>query len=125
MLEVGWVGVGDGPCDLRVSPSPFGLDFGTLDLGLTIVPLIEIEMTAICHNLVKFSRFLCTFSLFCYSFAEDDILCRLVCILYLTKGHCLNKHDHAMGLRLARVKLKHILSLESLSSRLRLPYLIL
>ena len=35
----GWVG---GPCDFSVSPSPFGLDFGTLDfgtsdLGLTIV----------------------------------------------------------------------------------------
>ena len=28
-------GVG-GPCDFSVSPSPFGLDFGTLDLGLTI-----------------------------------------------------------------------------------------
>ena len=28
-------GVG-GPCDYCVSPSPFGLDFGTLDLGLTI-----------------------------------------------------------------------------------------
>ena len=26
---VGWVG---GPCDFSVSPSPFGLDFGTLDL---------------------------------------------------------------------------------------------
>ena len=25
----GWVG---GPCDFSVSPSPFGLDFGTLDL---------------------------------------------------------------------------------------------
>ena len=37
---VGWGGVG-GPCDYCVSPSPFGLDFGTLDfgtldLGLTI-----------------------------------------------------------------------------------------
>ena len=35
-----WGGVG-GPCDFSVSPSPFGLDFGTLDfgtsdLGLTI-----------------------------------------------------------------------------------------
>ena len=34
-------GVG-GPCDFSVSPSPFGLDFGTLDfgtsdLGLTII----------------------------------------------------------------------------------------
>ena len=23
-----------GPCDFSVSPSPFGLDFGTLDFGL-------------------------------------------------------------------------------------------
>ena len=34
------MGGGGGPCDFRVSPSPFGLDFGTLDfvtadLGLT------------------------------------------------------------------------------------------
>ena len=28
--------VGGGLCDYCVSPSPFGLDFGTLDLGLTI-----------------------------------------------------------------------------------------
>ena len=27
----GW---GGGPCDFSVSPSPFGLDFGTLDFGL-------------------------------------------------------------------------------------------
>ena len=39
---VGWVGGwGGGPCDFSVSPSPFSLDFGTLDfrtsdLGLTI-----------------------------------------------------------------------------------------
>ena len=25
---------GDGPCDLSVSPSPFGLDFGILDIRL-------------------------------------------------------------------------------------------
>ena len=36
---MGWGG--GGPCDFSVSPSPFGLDFGTLDfgtsdLGLTI-----------------------------------------------------------------------------------------
>ena len=42
MLKSYWVGgVGGGPCDSSVSPSPFGLDFGTLDfgtsdLGLTI-----------------------------------------------------------------------------------------
>ena len=38
LKSYGWVG---GPCDFSVSPSPFGLDFGTLDfgtsdLGLTI-----------------------------------------------------------------------------------------
>ena len=26
-----WGGGGGGPCDFSVSPSPFGLDFGTLD----------------------------------------------------------------------------------------------
>ena len=31
--RVGWGG-GGGPCDFSVSPSPFGLDFGTLDFGL-------------------------------------------------------------------------------------------
>ena len=25
---------GGGPCDFSVSPSPFGLDFGSLDFGL-------------------------------------------------------------------------------------------
>ena len=25
--------MGGGPCDFSVSPSPFGLDFGTLDFG--------------------------------------------------------------------------------------------
>ena len=29
----GWGGVGGGPCDYCVSPSPFDLDFGTLDFG--------------------------------------------------------------------------------------------
>ena len=33
---MGGVGGGGGPCDYCVSSSPFGLDFGTLDLGLTI-----------------------------------------------------------------------------------------
>ena len=35
-----WVGQlewGGGPCDFSVSLSPFGLDFGTLDLGLTLL----------------------------------------------------------------------------------------
>ena len=30
--KVGWGG--GGPCNFSVSPSPFGLDFGTLDFGL-------------------------------------------------------------------------------------------
>ena len=29
-----WGGGGGGPCDYCVSPSPLGLDFGTLDFGL-------------------------------------------------------------------------------------------
>ena len=29
---MGWGGWCGGPCDFSVSPSPFGLDFGTLDL---------------------------------------------------------------------------------------------
>ena len=32
---MGWWG--GGPCDFSVSPSPFGLDFGTSDSGLTIL----------------------------------------------------------------------------------------
>ena len=43
---VGWWWWGGGPCDFGVSPSPFELDFGTLDFGtsdsgLTIFPSIE------------------------------------------------------------------------------------
>ena len=33
-LGVGGGGGGGGPCDFGVSPSPFDLDFGTLDFGL-------------------------------------------------------------------------------------------
>ena len=41
LKSYGWGGWGVGPCDFSVSPSPFGLDsgtldFGTSDLGLTI-----------------------------------------------------------------------------------------
>ena len=31
LKSYGW---GGGPCDFSASPSPFGLDFGTLDFGL-------------------------------------------------------------------------------------------
>ena len=34
---------GGGLCDFSVSPSPFGLDFGTLDLGLTIKGLAQAD----------------------------------------------------------------------------------
>ena len=33
LKSCGWGGVGGGPCDYCVSPSPVGLDFGTLDFG--------------------------------------------------------------------------------------------
>ena len=38
----GWGGVG-GPCDFSVSPSPFGLDFGTLDYGTSDLGLTKTE----------------------------------------------------------------------------------
>ena len=31
---------GGGPCDFSVSPSPFGLDFGTSDFGLDNFSLV-------------------------------------------------------------------------------------
>ena len=53
---MGWVG---GPCDFSVSPSPFGLDFGTLDfgtsdLGLTILTdCVKIFKTTMLNIYVK------------------------------------------------------------------------
>ena len=38
-----------GPCDFSVSPSPFGLDFGTLDFGLTIGLK---GLTSLCHYMI-------------------------------------------------------------------------
>ena len=38
-----WGGGGGGPCDFSVSPSPFGLDFGTSDSGLTIKSLNYVD----------------------------------------------------------------------------------
>ena len=34
-----------GPCDFSVSPSPFGLDFGTLDFGTSDLGLTIIQMS--------------------------------------------------------------------------------
>ena len=34
--------MGGGPCDFSVSPSPFGLDFGTLDFGTSDLGLTKI-----------------------------------------------------------------------------------
>ena len=44
-----WVGVG-GPCDFSVSPSPFGLDFGTLDFGTSDSGLTKIYIFFLCIN---------------------------------------------------------------------------
>ena len=46
-------GVGGGPCDFSVSPSPFGLDFGTLDFvtsdsGLTIAHSTVLYVLTFC-----------------------------------------------------------------------------
>ena len=40
---------GGGPCDYSVSPSPFGLDFGTLDFGTSDSGL-TIEITSSTDN---------------------------------------------------------------------------
>ena len=37
-------GGGGGPCDFSVSPSPFGLEFGTLDLGLGLDNFFLIDL---------------------------------------------------------------------------------
>ena len=42
----GWLG---GPCDFSVSPSPFGLDFGTLDFGTS-----DLGLTITLLNVAKF-----------------------------------------------------------------------
>ena len=40
-----------GPCDFSVSPSPFGLDFGTLDFGTSDLGLtISINLSIICNS---------------------------------------------------------------------------
>ena len=43
MGGVGWGGVGGGPCDYCVSPSPFALDFGTFDFGTSDSGLTILE----------------------------------------------------------------------------------
>ena len=53
--------MGCGPCDFGVSPSPFGLDFGTLDfgtsdLGLTIVEVAIDSDLSIFENLIIRSK---------------------------------------------------------------------
>ena len=48
MGGVGWGGVG-GPCDFSVSPSPFGLDFGTLDFGTSDLGLTIVKALIIYH----------------------------------------------------------------------------
>ena len=50
LKSYGWVGWVDGPCDYCVSPSPFGLDFGTLDFGTSDSGLTKIFA---CLNLGK------------------------------------------------------------------------
>ena len=35
---------GGGPCDFSVSPSPFGLNFGTLDFGTSDLGLTIVEI---------------------------------------------------------------------------------
>ena len=45
-----------GPCDISVSPSPFGLDFGTLDFGTSDSGLTIFGSTKSVNNIVKGAR---------------------------------------------------------------------
>ena len=44
----------DGPCDFSVSPSSFGLDFGTLDFGLGLDKNLDLELSLKCSCLTCF-----------------------------------------------------------------------
>ena len=65
-----------GPCDSSVSPSPFGLDFGTLDfgtsdLGLTIYKYVTSSSTKL--TLTK---------LYCYYVTHEHVSLENMYILY-------------------------------------------
>ena len=45
---------GGGPCDYSVSPSPFGLDFGTLDFGTLDFGLTIVEHKIIINSYRKY-----------------------------------------------------------------------
>ena len=42
LKSYGW---GGGPCDFSASPSPFGLDFGTLDFGLGLDNILPLSLS--------------------------------------------------------------------------------
>ena len=52
---VGWGGVGGGPCDFGVSPSPFELDFGTLHFGTSDSGLTKTPEYTICNGVQLWS----------------------------------------------------------------------
>ena len=54
LTSYGWVG---GPCDFCVTPSPFGLDFGTSDSGLTIDNLPVYLFLSISHCIGSLKSF--------------------------------------------------------------------
>ena len=53
--RVGWWGGGGGPCDYCVSPSPFDLDFGTLDSGTSVSVLTTATLGF--SSFTKFNNF--------------------------------------------------------------------
>ena len=61
----GWGGVG-GPCDFSVSPSPFGLDFGTLDFGTSDLGLTIVLCEQSQGNVTVVKREFCSKSVFKY-----------------------------------------------------------
>ena len=58
--------MGGGPCDFSVSPSPFGLDFGTLDFGTLDFGTSDLGLTIFCaYEFVIISS--SSYLLYCFS----------------------------------------------------------
>ena len=95
---MGWWWWGGGPCDFSVSPSPFGLDFGTLDFGTSDSGLTICWMVVeVCWLFFIFSNFsrCSTLSLYCLSFScPSRLIFKLISYSFIlaAKVSCKNQN---------------------------------
>ena len=66
-----WVGWGGGPWDFSVSPSPFGLYFGTLDFGTSALGL-TIQVTSTNKNSKNYIKVVLKVCEFCHRFSHKQ-----------------------------------------------------